>query len=127
MDSNNLCFNVSICSFYVGKGVGAHRSGAEMGLSQVLLQCIAAIHILGLQFISVSVAGNFTLRLLTLSFFLSSVYKGFDPTTIWIFLTQRFSAVVRSCDKAMFLIFPSSYDTFHFLWNIFPFALSLRW
>lgn len=51
------------------KGVGAHLGGAEMGLSQVPLQCIAAIHMLGLKFISVSVAGNLTLRLLTLNYF----------------------------------------------------------
>ena len=46
-------------------------------------------------------------------FFLSSVYKGFDPTTIWIFLTQKFSAVAGSYDKAMSLIFPAV-----FLWCI---------
>lgn len=50
---------------------------------------------------------EFNFGTVSTGFFLSSIYKGFDPTTIWIFLTQKSSAVTGSYDKAMSLIFPA--------------------
>lgn len=72
--SSNLCSSVSICTFYVGKGVGAHLGGAETWLSQIPLQCIAAVYMLDLKVISVNAAGNLTLGLLILNFFFCPLF-----------------------------------------------------